>query len=80
MIIVHLNEVDANCCPSPAADVDVVGTEVAIDFSSVTTDELCNCMCITDFTVEVGPVESGSYHVSVDYDGAFLGDIGVTVP
>jgi len=79
-ILVYLNAITANCCPSPAADVAVAGSDITVDFEDVTNNEMCDCECITNFTVEIASVDPGTYDITVNYHGSVLGEVQVEVP
>ena len=79
-IMLHLDNLAANCCPSPGAQVNVEGFEIVVAFDDVTAADECGCMCITDFTVEIGANQPGEYTIDVDYDGAYLGSTTVELP
>ncbi|MBW2255897.1 MAG: hypothetical protein JRI25_15040 [Deltaproteobacteria bacterium] len=79
-ILVYLHAIDANCCPSPAADVTLAGSDITVDFVDVTNDDVCDCECISDFTVEIGSVDPGTYDITVLYYGSVLGEVEVYVP
>ncbi|MBW2255399.1 MAG: hypothetical protein JRI25_12490 [Deltaproteobacteria bacterium] len=78
-ILVYLHAIEANCCPSPAADVTLAGSEITVDFMDVTNDEMCDCECISDFTVQIASVDPGAYGITVLYYGSVLGEVEVEV-
>jgi hypothetical protein len=78
-IVLHLDDVDANCCPSPGATLTRDGTDLHVDFLDVTDDMACGCMCWTDFTVEILDNDPGTYTVTVDYYDELLGTAEVVV-
>ncbi len=78
-ILLHLDDLEANCCPSPGADLTLSGTEIQVDFEDVTADEACSCMCITDFELRIPDVGAGSYTLDVDYNGSDLATVEVEV-
>lgn len=79
-LVVVMDDMAANCCPSPSATVDIAGADVAITFRDVTSETSCDCMCITDFTVTTAVFPAGAYTVTVDYDEVPYGPFDVTVP
>ncbi len=79
-IILHLDNLSANCCPSPEAEVVISGSEIDVAFEDVTGEDACLCTCITDFTVEIAADEPGEYAIDVDYHGEYLGSTTVEVP
>ena len=79
-IVLHLDDLDANCCPSPGADLVIDGSDIAVSFEDVTSDEACGCMCITDFEVRIPDVGPGDYTLDVDFNGSDLATVEVTVP
>ena len=78
-LLLHFEDLVANCCPSPGADVDVIGDLIEIDFSDVTSDEACGCTCIMDFDLEIVDVVEGDYTVDVYHDGTFLDSFEISV-
>ena len=78
-LLVHLEDIDANCCPSPGADIDVSEGLIEIQFEDVTADDACGCMCVTDFDIEVEDVDPGSYTVDVYFNGSYLDSVEVEV-
>ena len=71
-VLVTLHNIDANCCPSPDADVTVSPSQIEILFEDVTADDACGCTCITDFDIEVSDVEPGLYSLDVYVNGGFF--------
>jgi len=78
-VVVLLEDLLANCCPSPAAEVEVTGSDIRVDFEDV-TGTACRCMCVMDFRVEIGELDPGTYQIQVHHDGALVGEVEVTVP
>jgi hypothetical protein len=79
-VVVHLDDVTANCCPSPAATFATDGTDVSLTFVDVSAETSCDCWCVTDFVVTSEPLEPGAYDVAVDYNGEGQGTFPVTIP
>ncbi len=79
-IVIAIDNLTANCCPSPGADIVIDGANIAVDFQDVTSDEACNCMCVMDFEIVVPGVGPGSYTIDLDYNGGDLDTLEVTVP
>jgi hypothetical protein len=79
-IVLHLENLDANCCPSAGADIVQDGFSIEVDFQDVTADEACGCMCVMDFEVRIADLGPGSYSVDVDYNGSDLAVVEVEVP
>jgi hypothetical protein len=79
-IVVHLDDMTANCCPSPEATLTGTGSALALDFLSVSATESCDCVCIFDFQVTSGPQSPGSYTIDVVFDGESFGTLEVIVP
>jgi len=79
-ILLYLNGITANCCPSPNAEVTLEGSEITVDFVDVTNNEMCDCECISNFTVEIASVDPGAYDITVYYYGSVLGEAAVEVP
>ncbi len=79
-IIITIDNLDANCCPSPGADVTFSGSDIAVDFHDVTGDDACLCMCVTDFEIVIPDVGPGDYTIDLDHDGTDLDILEVTVP
>jgi len=80
VIVIDLGNVEANCCPSPGADVSFDGNDVAVDFHDVTADEACNCMCVIDFEIRIPDVDPGDYTIELTHDGEGSVILEVTVP
>jgi hypothetical protein len=78
-LMVHLNDMVANCCPSPGADVTVAGDVVEVEVEDVTADEACGCSCVMDFDVEVVDLEAGDYTVDVFYNGSFFDTAEISI-
>ena len=79
-VVLHLDNLDANCCPSAGADIAVDGFSVEVDFEDVTAEDACGCMCVMDFEVRIPELGPGDYSIDVDYNGADLETVEVTVP
>ena len=78
-ILLHFEDLVANCCPSPGADIDLDGDLIEIDFYDVTADEACGCTCIIDFDLEVVDVAPGDYTVDVYHEGSYLDSFEITI-
>ncbi len=79
-VLLYLNNLDANCCPSPDAVVTLDGFDMLVEFDDETNvDESCDCMCVMDFTVTIEDLDPGTYTIEVDHDGAIIGDTEVEV-
>jgi hypothetical protein len=79
-ILLHLDDLTANCCPSPGADIAISGSDISVDFHDVTGDEACNCICVMDFQVRIPDPGSGDYTIDVDHNGVDLDVVEVRVP
>jgi hypothetical protein len=79
-VIVAINDIDANCCPSPGADIAFAGDEILVDFQDITADEACGCMCVMDFEIRIPDVPPGSYTIDLDYNGEDLTTLEIEVP
>lgn len=79
-LVVSLDNLMANCCPSPRGDFTVAGSGVTLAFVDVTDESPCDCTCVTDFVVTSAPFEPGTYTLEVSFNGAALGSVEVTVP
>lgn len=79
-VVVHLDEVYANCCPSPGATATYEDGTIVVQFHDVTTEDPCDCMCVFDFDVRLDDVPSGHWTVEVYDDGEYLDTTDVTVP
>ena len=80
-ILVYLHAIEANCCPTPGADVTLEGSDITVDFVDVTNEmEVCDCECVSDFTVQIPSVDPGTYGITVYYYGSVLGQIEIDVP
>ena len=78
-ILLHLDNLDANCCPSPDATITFDGTNILVEFEDVTSGEPCDCTCITDFLVTIEDLDAGSYTLEVDYMGGSIGSAEVEI-
>lgn len=78
-IVLHLDDLVANCCPSPGADLARDGFALTVDFHDVTDGTPCDCVCVTDFRVEIPDNEPGSYTLDVLFNGSALGAATVDV-
>ncbi|MFZ5479383.1 MAG: hypothetical protein ACOZNI_21645 [Myxococcota bacterium] len=79
-VVLHMVDVDANCCPSPGAAISTDGSTITVDFSDVTADTACDCNCVFDFDVTIADVPSGTWTLDVYDDGVSRGTLEVTVP
>lgn len=79
-VVLHMIDVDANCCPSPGASATYSGSTIRVDFSDVTADEACDCVCVFDFDVRIADVPAGTWTLDVYDDGESRGTLEVTVP
>ncbi len=79
-IVITLDDYEANCCPSPGADITIDGSDIHVDFQEITADTACNCMCVIDFQVVIPDVAPGDYTIDFDYDGEDHATLEVTVP
>jgi hypothetical protein len=79
-VVIAIEDLDANCCPSPGADITITGDVILVDFADVTADEACGCMCVMDFEIRVPAVAPGDYTIDLDYNGQDLTLLEVTVP
>jgi type 1 fimbria pilin len=79
-IVIEIDDLDANCCPSPGADITTSGFDIQVDFQDVTADEACGCMCVMDFEIRIPDVLPGDYTIDLDYNGTFVASLEVTVP
>ncbi len=79
-VVLHMVDVDANCCPSPGAAVSTEGSVITVDFSDVTSDTSCDCMCVFDFDVTIEGGSAGTWTLDVYDDGLSRGTVEVTVP
>ena len=79
-IVIEIDDVAANCCPSPGADITTSGTGIHVDFQDVTADEACGCTCVMDFEIRIPDVGPGDYTIDLDYNGEDLTTLEVSVP
>lgn len=81
LILFHLLNLPANCCPDPEVVDTLNGTTLRVDFEDVrATGVPCRCSCILDFEVALdgySPPTSG-YAYEVWYDGEKIGE-GTTI-
>jgi hypothetical protein len=78
-ILLHLDDLTANCCPDASADVTRDDFDLTVEFEDVKSGYGCDCMCITDFLVEIGDNDPGTYTIDVVYDGEDLASTTVDV-
>ena len=79
-VILHMVDVEANCCPSPGATVTLDGAVARVDFSDVTTEDPCDCTCVFDFDVRVAALGTGTWTLDVYDDGLSRGELEVVIP
>ena len=79
-IVIAIDNIDANCCPSPGADVTFSDADIHVDFQDVTGDDGCLCTCTTDFEIRIPDVDPGDYTIDLDYNGDDLDTLEITVP
>ncbi len=78
-ILLHLDDLTANCCPDPDADVTRDEFEITVAFDDLESGWGCDCMCIMDFTVEISGNDPGTYDIDVLFHEAELGSTTVDV-
>ena len=81
-ILVHLDNMTANCCPTPGASFTTSGTEITVDFQSESDETMsCDCICVMDFMVTIGGATTGEWTIYVNYNGTEeQAALGVTIP
>lgn len=72
LLLIDYLAMDANCCPSPRVDVETTAGSVSVDLVDVSYEDPCDCMCTTDFQVEVMDLEPGTWTVSAHFNGVLL--------
>ncbi len=78
-LVLHLDNLDANCCPSADAVITFDGTDILVEFDDVTTEDPCDCTCIMDFEITIEDLDAGSYSIEVDYHGSIIGEAEVEI-
>jgi hypothetical protein len=78
-VLLHLDNLDANCCPSPDAVITLDGFDMLVEFDDVTSGDPCDCMCVTDFLVTIEDLDAGSYSIDVDYNGGIIATVEVEI-
>ena len=78
-VILHLDNLDANCCPSADAVITMDGSDILVEFDDVTTEDPCDCICVMDFEITIEDLDPGTYTIEVDYDGGIIGDAEVEI-
>lgn len=73
VLVLDYLDMTANCCPSPEATVEIGEGQVAVDLVDVTDNRPCDCVCITDFEVEVRDLAPGAWQVEALFNGALVG-------
>lgn len=69
-ILVHFDNMTANCCPTPSAEFTTSGHEITVDFVSESDPSMsCDCVCIMDFSVTIGGATPGDWTLYISYDG-----------
>jgi len=79
-VLLHLDDLTANCCPKPGATVTLAGTTFTVVFDDLAGGGGCFCECVIDFLVTIADVASGTWTLDVEYRGAPLDSTEVTVP
>lgn len=77
--LLHLDNLNANCCPSADAVITLDGFDMLVEFDDVTTGDPCECMCITDFLITIEDLDPGTYTIDVDYDGGTIGTVELEI-
>jgi hypothetical protein len=78
-ILLHLDNLTANCCPSADATINYDGFDILVEFEDVTNDEMCDCECVMDFLITMEDLTPGTYSIEVDYRGGIIGDAEVEI-
>ena len=78
-LVLHYVDMAANCCPSPGASIELTDTTVRVDLSDVTSDEACDCMCVTDFDVTVPDLDPGAWTVEALFNGSLVATLDATI-
>ena len=78
-VILHLDNLDANCCPSADATITFTDLDILVEFEDVTSGDPCDCSCIIDFVITIEDLDAGTYSIDVDYHGAIIGSTDVEV-
>jgi len=78
-VLLHLDNLNVNCCPSPDAAVTHDGTDILVEFEDVTSDTACDCTCVMDFTITIEDLDAGTYSIEVDHNGSDLDTVEVVV-
>jgi hypothetical protein len=78
-VVLYLDNLEANCCPSPDATYTADGESLLVLFEDVTGADACDCECIMDFEVTLEDVPPADYTLEVEYRGAIIGSAEVTV-
>ncbi|MBN1335444.1 MAG: hypothetical protein JXB39_05740 [Deltaproteobacteria bacterium] len=79
-ILLHLDDLTANCCPTPGAEITLAGGTFSVVFDDLAGGGGCFCECVIDFVVRIADVASGTWTLDVAYRGADLGSTEVSVP
>ncbi|MBN1337638.1 MAG: hypothetical protein JXB39_16925 [Deltaproteobacteria bacterium] len=80
-IQLHLDDLVANCCPEPEADVTRDGFALEVAFDDLVEGEYgCDCICYMDFLVEIEGNDAGTYTIAVDYHEETFEGIEIVVP
>lgn len=78
-VLLHLVDVDANCCPSPGATSSIDGSTITVEFQDVTDGDPCDCMCVYDFDVRIADVGSGDWTLDVWVNGESKGSLDLSI-
>lgn len=79
-LVLEYDQMSANCCPSPAAEVEIEGSTLTVDLRDVVHGDPCDCMCVIDFEVRVDDLDPGDWTVDALFNGARVGTLSVTMP
>jgi hypothetical protein len=78
-ILLYLDNLTANCCPSADATISYDGFDILVEFEDVTTGDPCDCECVMDFVVTMEDFTPGTYSIEVDYRGSIIGAVDVEI-
>ncbi len=78
-VLLHLDDLTANCCPTPGAAITHSDTTFTVVFDDLAGGGGCFCECVIDFLVRIADVAPGTWTLDVEYRGAPLGSAEVTV-
>lgn len=80
-ILLHLIDVNSNCCPDPSSSLNIDGYTISVDFDDLKTGaDGCRCMCYMDFDITIPEPGSGLWNIEVNYNGSIFDTVEIEIP